>query len=476
MHTVLARQLRSAGAGPDGAPEPGAWRQFLEAVSRAYTQADQDRYLLERSLALSSVEMQELHAALRAERDAISSVTCSLGEGVCALDEDGVIEFVNPEGVRLLGLESLESAKGRRLTELVRARDTHDRPLEVLLQQRASADGDGERLVIAGDESAFIVYQLRALVGERAGLVLTLRDISERRRHEREREELNRRLVDVSRRAGMAEVASGVLHNVGNVLNSVGVSATMASERLRRTRLVGLERASDLLERNSHRLAQFVTEDPAGQRLPEYLAALAEALGEDVMAADRELQELQRSVAHIKEVIGAQLSLTRVSGVRDSHRVAELVDEALRLVQCGLDRHGVRVKRELPAVDVPVVVQRHEVLQILVNLFTNAKQAMSDNPPGERRLTVRATRGENGANVRIDVVDTGKGIDAAAMPKIFSHGFTTRKDGHGFGLHISALSAKSMGGALRAASEGAGRGSTFTLELPITPQRQGVTA
>jgi len=472
LHAVLERQLKHAGLRPDAAPDLDGWAAVLAAVSRAYTQADQDRYLLERSLALSSEEMQELHGQLRAERDAITTVTCSLAEGVCAVDEDGVVQFINPEGVRLLGLESAERTWGRKLGDMVRATDGAGRPLAEILAARAPTEGEGERLIVNGDESSFVMFQLRTLVGERSGQVLTLQDISERRRHEREREDLNRRLVDVSRQAGMAEVASGVLHNVGNVLNSVNVSASMASDRLRRTSLVGLERIATLLESRSNDLVSFVRDDAAGRRLPEYLAALAEALNEDHMAIAREIDSLLKSVEHIKEVVGTQQSLARVSGLRENEDLTKLLEEALRIVVSGLERHGVRVEREFDPIP-PVQVERHQVLQILVNLFTNAKQAMSTQPPGERVLRLRTSLSEDGAWVRAQVEDTGVGIEPETLTKIFSHGFTTRKDGHGFGLHIAALAAKGMGGSLRATSEGKGMGATFTLEIPTSTKTGG---
>ncbi|MGD9693777.1 MAG: ATP-binding protein [Phycisphaerales bacterium] len=462
---MLERQLKHAGVRPDAPPDQDGWSRVLTAVSRAYTQADQDRYLLERSLALSSAEMQELNAKLRAEHDTITTVTYSLAEGVCAVDEQGVVQFINPEGVRLLGLASAAEARGRRLQDLVSAVDSQGLTLAEALTARTPTEGEGERLIVNGDESAYIVHQRLPLVGERSGLVITLRDISERRRHEREREELHRQLVDVSRQAGMAEVASGVLHNVGNVLNSVNVSASMAADRMQRTSLSGLERISALLTARADDLVAFVRDDPAGRRLPEYLTALAEALHEDHMAVSREIDSLIKSVEHIKEVVSAQQASARLSGLREREDLTLLIEEALRLVSASFARHSVDVVREFGEIP-SAVVERHQVLQILVNLLTNANHAMAHRPAQERVLTLRTSVTSDGEWIRVDVQDTGVGIEPDTMTRIFSHGFTTRKDGHGFGLHIAALAAKGMGGTLRVRSEGKGRGATFTLEIP----------
>ena len=85
-------------------------------------------------------------------------------------------------------------------------------------------------------------------------------------------------------------------------------------------------------------------------------------------------------------------------------------------------------------------------------------------------ITVRAQ--PNGAGLAIiSVADNGIGIPAENLTRIFAHGFTTRKHGHGFGLHSSALAASEMGGALRVQSDGHGCGATFTIELPLSPKR-----
>jgi len=103
-------------------------------------------------------------------------------------------------------------------------------------------------------------------------------------------------------------------------------------------------------------------------------------------------------------------------------------------------------------------------MQILVNLIANAKQAMAGCSGGER-LTLRAAAAAG--RLRIRVEDEGVGISAQNLTRIFSHGFTTRSTGHGFGLHSCALAAREMGGALLAESEGPGKGAAFTLDLPL---------
>ena len=128
-----------------------------------------------------------------------------------------------------------------------------------------------------------------------------------------------------------------------------------------------------------------------------------------------------------------------------------------------LARHHVTVLRQfapLPALP----LDRARILQVLVNLISNAKFAMGDLASGELTLRVEMA-GE--ARLRFAVQDQGEGIPPDNLTRMFAHGFTTRKGGHGFGLHGSALAAREMGGTLTAASDGPGRGATFTLEVPV---------
>jgi len=150
---------------------------------------------------------------------------------------------------------------------------------------------------------------------------------------------------------------------------------------------------------------------------------------------------------------------------RNLQTVESLIEDALQLNMDSFTRHHITVVREYDPVP-PVSVDKHKVLQILVNLLRNSKHAMDDSQPHEKRLTLKIRR-QNDDTVAIIVTDTGVGIAPENLTRIFSHGFTTRKDGHGFGLHSAALAAQQMGGRLLANSDGPGRGATFIFELPL---------
>jgi signal transduction histidine kinase len=292
-------------------------------------------------------------------------------------------------------------------------------------------------------------------------------EIAERQRAEVAVQQINKELLAASRQAGMAEVATSVLHNVGNVLNSVNVSATLIAEQIQQSKMASVGRVAELLVAQSEDLGRFMTQDSRGQQLPAYLKQLSKHLGQEQTFLLEEIAGLTRNIDHIKEIVAMQQSYARISGVTEKVKVTELIEDALRLNAVALTRHEVKLYREYDP-DLPeIVVEKHKILQILVNLIRNAKYACEEAGKRDKRLIVSARCARD--QIQIAVVDNGVGISAENLTRIFAHGFTTRKNGHGFGLHSGAISAKELGGALRVNSDGPGRGATFTLELPLRP-------
>jgi signal transduction histidine kinase len=280
----------------------------------------------------------------------------------------------------------------------------------------------------------------------------------------RELESAQGRLVDLSRRAGMAEVASGVLHNVGNVMNSVNVGAGVAREKVGALPVEGLARAVRLLDENAQRLAEFISADPVGRKLPEYLRKLAAALAEEKHAILGNIEQLLEHLEHMKKIIAAQQSYAKLTGMTEVCTLEEIAESALAISDAGLRSSNIEVVRSYEPLP-PVLVDRHQIMQILVNLVSNAKHALEDVARRDRLLHVAIAKVDGG--VRIEVRDNGVGIAAENLPRIFSHGFTTKKTGHGFGLHNCANAAQEMDGSLTAYSDGTGKGASFVLRMPV---------
>jgi signal transduction histidine kinase/ligand-binding sensor domain-containing protein len=289
-------------------------------------------------------------------------------------------------------------------------------------------------------------------------------EIEERRRIEAEMARTHKELLAASHKAGMAEVATSVLHNVGNVLNSINVSTTLVHDAVRKSRVNNVGRLASLLQEHRDHLPAFFSGDPRGRQLPEYLTKLAEHLAAEQGLLTSEVELTRKNVEHIKDIVAMQQSYARVSGVAEKVLVTDLVEDALRMNSGGLARHDVHMIRDYPADAVEINVERQKVLQILVNLIRNAKHACDESGRPDKQMTMRVRT--NGDALQIVVQDNGVGIPAENLTRIFHHGFTTRKDGHGFGLHGSALAAKELGGTLNGSSDGPGKGATFVLELP----------
>ncbi|MGV8864844.1 MAG: DAHL domain-containing protein [Pseudomonas sp.] len=289
----------------------------------------------------------------------------------------------------------------------------------------------------------------------------------EERVEERTRElrEAQSELVNTARQAGMAEIATNVLHNVGNVLNSVNISADLVVRKLQSSKTLGLGKAVGLMNEHLDDLGEFLALDQKGKLLPGYLNQLVEAIAAEHQNMTDELRQLCKSVDHIKEIVATQQSYAGASCIEEPLSIPDLLEDALRMNSGALTRHNVGVIRDY--VDLPhVMADKHRLLLILVNLISNAKQAMSNISDRDREMTLQVSVDED-AILRISVRDNGEGILPENITRVFAHGFTTHKDGHGFGLHSCALAAIEMSGRLTAHSDGPGKGAFFTLELPL---------
>jgi signal transduction histidine kinase len=276
--------------------------------------------------------------------------------------------------------------------------------------------------------------------------------------------------VEASRAAGMAEVATGVLHNVGNVLNSVNVSATVLADSVRKSKSASIRKVSDLLEANKADLPAFFSKEGKGQMLPGYLSGLAQQIEAEQNGRLAEIEQLTKNIAHIKDIVAMQQTYAKVNGVMETFTPRALLDEALKMASTDLSRCEVQVSLDCAKDLPPVCVDRHKVMQILINLITNARQAMEETPVDTRKLVVTANYA-GGAHVSVAIRDHGCGIPQENLTRVFNHGFTTKTSGHGFGLHSAANAAKEIGGRLSGTSEGPGHGATFTLELPLAEQQ-----
>jgi C4-dicarboxylate-specific signal transduction histidine kinase len=291
-------------------------------------------------------------------------------------------------------------------------------------------------------------------------------EIKERLRIEAEVERGHKQLLTTSRLAGMAEVATSVLHNVGNVMTSVNVLSNSIVDLVRNSKISSVARLGELLGKNRHELHRFLAEDERGRKMPDYVGQLGEHLANEQALLLQKVKVLNENIHHINEIVAMQQNFAKVSGVLEKVPPIEVIEDALRMHGESLRRHGIKLVRDFELLP-PVTMDRHKILQILFNLLENAKYACQQNNVSEKKIVVSLQHTAAGF-ARLSVADNGMGIPPENLERIFGQGFSTRKDGHGFGLHSSVLAAQDMGGRLWAQSGGPGQGATFTLEIPTS--------
>ena len=321
-----------------------------------------------------------------------------------------------------------------------------------------------------------IARAAEGLAGAREGLRAARRELTEinasleTRVMDRttELESVHRKLVMAARHAGMAEVAIGVLHNIGNVLTSVNVSASLVDKRLRDSKVQGLQRVVELLAAHRADFGRFILEDEKGKLLPEYLTTLSVHLELERKDALTELESVTKGIDHIKQIVSSQQSMARGASLVEDVDPLKVMEDALQINMPSLSRHGVTVERNYDMALASFVADRHQILQILVNLVSNAVRALKESDAPQKTIVVTVGCGTDHGHILWRVQDGGVGIPYENLHRIFEYGFTTKADGHGgFGLHTAALAASLMSGSLKVQSDGSGAGATFTLELPI---------
>ncbi len=441
---------------------PAEWEGFVAAVDNAYAEFEFDRELTERSMEISSQELLEANSKIGAIFQAIPDL-------VFHLDQEGTIlavkagaggEMPRQELVGRRIQECWLNYSGGEFSALLR-RVIDDKSM-VSIEHSEGAKG----------QESFYEVRLVPLLWDQ--VVAIARNITERKSAEAKLEKMHKQLADASRQAGMAQIANNVLHNVGNVLNSVNVSAGLIGAQVRGSKAQGLAKAVQLMNEHAADLGNFLSRDERGKALPGYLDKLATVLASEKQGICEELESLSKSIDHIKQIVANQQSYSGATSLAEAVQINDLMEDALRVVAASMARHQIKLVKEFDEMPL-LLLDRHLVLQVLINLISNAKQDMEGVPDRAHHITLRTRIMESAAGPRltIRIEDDGEGIAPQNLARLFTHGFTTRKNGHGFGLHSCALAVKEMAGTITAHSDGPGKGSAFTLELPASPA-QGI--
>jgi signal transduction histidine kinase len=462
LHRLVTAQLAKA----TRASGEVDYARLCELMSCCYEEmecnrrrVDRANKLMQEELTQMTGDLERLVEELRVRSLQFQAALDNMSRGLCLLDADGRLIVANERFVEMYALAADEAGPGCAMSVVLSHSAVLECPQDYLALATSPEPGTLQQTLSDGRT---ILVAHRPLPS--GGSVDTFEDITERKKADADLAAAHKQLLQISRQAGMAEVATGVLHNVGNVLNSVNVSANLLAEYVEKSKGAELARVTAVLREHEGDLGNFVTTHPQGRHLTGYLETLNRHLQAERQAAAAEIGHLGQKIDHIKEIVTMQQSFAVVAGVQEQIAITDLVEDSLRLSAAALSRHRIEIRREYE-VAATLTLDKHKALQILVNLLTNAKCACVESGREDGRVTIRVSRFAD--CVRIEVTDNGIGILQGNLTRIFNFGFTTRKAGHGFGLHSGALAARELGGALIANSDGPGRGATFTLELPL---------
>jgi len=395
----------------------------------------------------------------------IRAVLDNIGEGILVLDESGTIESLNPAAMMIFALESTE-AIGLHSTLLAGGYDV-DKFSES--EQQNDNQQPKECLGLRADGNTFPMEIVVSgmLIGHKRMRVCIVRDITTRKKTEQTLADIQNQLVDAAHKSGMADMATGVLHNIGNILNSVN----LASEEIHRisdnSKITGLLKACDMLLKNGDNMDEFLTQDARGKKLPEYFIKMGKVLNIEISNIQKESRELIAKTTMMKEVISTQQTYARSGFHNEQLNLPELVEDALKIQDASLKKWGIKLNTQFT--NTPACIgQKSKLLQVITNLIKNAKEAMSDNDQFNKpKEMIIETGMTNDTSVYLKIKDNGCGINEEQLTKIFNHGFTTKETGHGFGLHTCANAMTEMKGALKVDSKGVQKGACFTVILPV---------
>ncbi len=407
--------------------------------------------------ALHHAEEERENAELARAR--VESIMHAAPDAIITLDDDGQIQHMNQATLDMFTLAT-DAVGQTHIGELVPRLDQS--PLA--LNTRQSCEYIGKTTAarkLPLEISAATVSQNE----HQDGYTLIVRDITTRKLQEIKLQKLNQKLVAASRQAGIAEIATGILHNVGNVLNSVTTSAALLQNQINQTSAAKVKKVAEMMQNHSDDLPGLFAPGNKGQQLPGFISGLCNRLDNEQSQQLDELASLSKNIAHIAEIVASQQKFAGQSSVSEPLDLAEVLNDAIAMHSVPLRNQNIKLVRDFHSL--PILSDRHNLMQIFVNLVRNATEAIGEQKPRQGALRLRVIA-DSGQPLRIEVTDNGSGLDEEQKHNLFRHGFTTKVSGHGFGLHSSALAAKNMQGELSASSEGRGHGCTFSLQLPAS--------
>ena len=407
------------------------------------------------------------HTKVTNHEKSTRAILTTVADGILQIRTNGIIEKCNPAAEKILGFDP-ETLSGQNFYKFIEVKSDNGEPLD---PEKFFNSGNKNQELMGhkknGDQFPAEISISKLIVTQGEFFVLTIQDISQRKRKEKELLILNERLIELAKTAGMIQVTNSILHNIGNVLNSVNTSASLIYNKINRSTVSTLTEIAKLIEEHRDHMSDFLTKDDKGKKCLDFIILLAKVLPEEHANVSEEVRSLTNKVEHIKHIIKMQQAMEGNSDLLEEVDVSAIINDALSIN--GLNKASkFSVENRCQNIP-PLLLNKVKLLQIIVNIVQNAKGALTDNGKDLKKITISSFIENN--KLVIEIEDNGTGIEPEHLKKIFSFGFTTRKDGHGFGLHSCLISAQEMGGSLKVQSQGKGIGAKFRLELPYQPAK-----
>ncbi len=464
-HKTLERQLQRLSLSNDILPTKiEEWKTLLNSINTSYHEADQDKYILERSSEIAAHEMMVSNNRLK-EAQQIAKI------GYFSYELETNRTYYSDEFYTLFGIPSnTPPPTFEQVLSMVHKEDQAAFVSDFKNAKNNSVSIENE-FRLRTPHNPYRWYQLifypvledNKIIKKITGIAM---DITNRKQAEENIASLNQQLVSSARKAGMADVATSMLHNVGNILNSANVGLSLICESYDHSIVNKILTVLEMMKDNQQNLNIYLFNDEKGKLILPYLISAYEDFNKEVSKNHAEIKNLVTHLNHIREIIDMQQNISGKSTLVETISLKETIDTALKMSTHKLGTDIIQIEKIYDAHDI-IQTDKSKLLQILVNLLQNAKDAIFSNEhPNNKKISI-TVRKEDNNKIKLLISDSGIGIDPKDKIKIFSFGFTKKEGGHGYGLHASALFAKELGGSLELESEGIGKGATFTLSLPL---------
>lgn len=439
----------------------GAADYVIKEVNRGYFELLEST--IERCLEknLLEVEKKEAEAHLAVTTAQLRATLTSMNQGLAVFDKDLNLVVFNEQFSTLYDFPEEMMVKGTPLVEFFAYRyekgELGEEDREAVLARKLAEAVPRRVRIYEVHRPDNMVIEVRANPMPDGGFVSVHTDISARKKSEialKESEDRYRR---------MSEFASSVIHNVGNILSSINVSCGAIYRNVRHSKVGQLTKASRLLEEHQDQ-PNFLSQHEKGSLLPGYLNRLSGILVNEQEETVEEVQGVLKNLLLITQIIEYQQSQGKRDELVELLDLRQVVEDALNVKMDTIMRDQVQVETHLDAL--LVKSQKAKLTHVLINLIKNAVEAMADNGDRPRVITIRSGKLEGSEKLFLSVADSGMGITTNNLKNLFSHGFTTKENGHGFGLHYCANTMREMNSHIEAESEGIEKGATFRLIFP----------